>query len=64
MVGYEHSMVLRIRGLKKFVNLKFEVIDLETNDPITGYKEGKNAYEWGMDYYENLKTKVLSCSIQ
>lgn len=51
------------RGLKKFVNLKFEVIDLETNEPIIGYKEGKNAYEWGMDYYENLKTKVFTCSI-
>lgn len=47
------------RGLKKFVNIEFEVIDLETNKPITGYKEGKNAYEWGINYYENLKTRLL-----
>ena len=49
------------RGLEKFVDSEFEVIDLETDKPISGYKEGKNAYDWGMNYYENLKMKLLKC---
>lgn len=49
------------RGLEQFVDSEFEVIDLETDKPISGYKEGKNAYDWGMNYYENLKMKLLKC---
>lgn len=46
-------------GLEQFVDSEFEVIDMETDKPISGYKEGKNAYDWGMNYYENLKMRLL-----
>lgn len=52
----EFSYFIDSRGLRKFVNSKLEVIDLETNKPIIGYK---NIYAYDKAYYDNLKRVLL-----
>ena len=54
----EFKVFIERRRLMSFVNKDFEVIDLETEEPIKQYREGKNRYKWGIEYYNNLK-KVL-----
>ncbi len=44
------------RGLKKFVNSKLEVVELETNKPITYYKK---KYVYNKAYYDSLKRLML-----
>lgn len=50
--GFEDFIMSR--KLERFVDMNFDVIDLETGKPISAYKEDKKSYEWGEIYYNKL----------